>query len=100
MATENALPNPGKLEWPAPSGLTVRLDDDGVTITWNGSGGIEEPEIEKLLAVIAAARAAKAGPYAPHRATREEIKDFGYQAQRERVAADLIRVIRAEVAPF
>jgi hypothetical protein len=89
-----ALPTPQRLEWAAPSGMIVRLDEDGIAITWRSGGGIEEPEIEALLAAIAAAREAKIGPLAPLRPTREELRDGSYSDMRAGIVADTIRLLR------
>lgn len=80
------MPAPSKIQWEGPSGLTVKLDEDGIAVTWRAAGGIEEPEIEQLLDLIAAAREAKAGPLGPQRPTRAEIMAFSYVRQGERLA--------------
>ena len=55
---------PRRIEWQGPEGFTVILDEDGVQLR-APKGGLEEPDLNRLLDVIAEAKRARDAQSAP-----------------------------------
>ena len=55
---------PRRIEWQGPEGFTVILDEDGVQLR-APKGGLEEPNLNRLLDVIAEAKRARDAQSAP-----------------------------------
>ena len=55
---------PRRIEWQGPEGFTVILDEDGVMLR-APKGGLEEPDLNRLLDVIAEAKRARDAQSAP-----------------------------------
>ena len=55
---------PRRIEWQGPEGFTVILDEDGVMLR-APKGGLEEPDLNRLLAIIAEAKSARDAGCAP-----------------------------------
>ena len=55
---------PRRIEWQGPEGFTVILDEDGVMLR-APNGGLEEPDLDRLLAIIAEAKRARDAGGAP-----------------------------------
>lgn len=92
---------PTRLEWVGPNGFHVFLDEDQVSLQ-PGSHGLEEPEIDRLLAIIASAKAARKFRVArtPRVPTPEDRRRFGDGYVAERVARKAAQAIREELNPF
>lgn len=54
---------PRRIEWQGPESFTVILDEDGVQL--HGKGGLEEPDLNRLLDVIAEAKRARDAQSSP-----------------------------------
>lgn len=92
---------PRRVEWQGPEGFVVVLDEDGVSIRTGGAKGLEEPDLNRLLDVIATAKACRdAGdcpiPATPTREQRAYYPD-AYHANRVKRAVEL--AIDAEFNP-
>ena len=55
---------PRFIEWQGPEGFTVRLDEDGVHLS-SPKGGLEEPDLNRLLDIIAEAKRARDAQSSP-----------------------------------
>lgn len=55
---------PRRIEWQGPEGFTVVLDEDGVHLL-APKGGLEEPDLNRLLDIIAEAKRARDAQSAP-----------------------------------
>lgn len=55
---------PRFIEWQGPEGFTVRLDEDGVMLR-APKGGLEEPDLNRLLDIIAEAKRARDAQSSP-----------------------------------
>ena len=55
---------PRRIEWQAPEGFTVILDEDGVQLR-APKGGLEEPDLNRLLDIIAEAKRARDAQSSP-----------------------------------
>lgn len=55
---------PRFIEWQGPEGFTVRLDEDGVNLR-TPKGGLEEPDLNRLLEIIAEAKRARDAQSSP-----------------------------------
>ena len=55
---------PRRIEWQGPEGFTVILDEDGVMLR-APKGGLEEPDLNRLLTIIAEAKRARDAGCAP-----------------------------------
>ena len=84
---------PRRIEWQGPEGFTVLLDEDGVQLR-APKGGLEEPDLDRLLDVIAEAKRARDAQSAPIPLppTREQCAYYpAYTARRvRRVISDAL----------
>ena len=85
---------PRRIEWQGPEGFTVLLDEDGVQLR-APKGGLEEPDLNRLLDIIAEAKRARDAQSAPIPLppTREQRAYYpsAYTAHRvQRVISDAI----------
>ena len=55
---------PRRIEWQGPEGFTVILDEDGVQLR-APKGGLEEPDLNRLLEIIAEAKRARDAQSSP-----------------------------------
>lgn len=55
---------PRRIEWQGPEGFTVILDEDGVQLH-APKGGLEEPDLNRLLEIIAEAKRARDAQSSP-----------------------------------
>ena len=85
---------PRRIEWQAPEGFKVILDEDGVQLR-APNGGLEEPDLNRLLEIIAEAKRARDAQSSPIPLppTLEERRYYpaAYTARRvQRVISDAI----------
>lgn len=68
---------PDMITWVGPEGFSVRLDEDGVCLI-PGSRPLEEMELNRLLEIVAAAKAARdsTSELVPRPPTLEQLKRF------------------------
>jgi hypothetical protein len=92
---------PSSIEWRGPESTKVILDEDGVQLRFT-NGGLEEPDLDRLLAVVDAAKLAKANGSTPtpRTPTREERRDMTADYRRHAVVAAAIRALKSEDDPF
>ena len=88
---------PRRIEWQGPEGFTVILDEDGVQLR-APKGGLEEPDLNRLLDIISEAKRARDArsapiPLPPAREQRRYYPE-AYHANRAKRAAS--RAIDAE----
>jgi hypothetical protein len=97
---------PIRIEWAGPEGTRVLLDEDGVQLRF-ANGGLEECDVDRLLEVIAVAKATKQArtsetPRPPTKDEQAALPDW----RGRRIAHDAIKAIKASVgigvvdAPF
>ena len=91
---------PRRIEWQGPEGFTVILDEDGVRLS-APKGGLEEPDLNRLLDIIAEAkrsRDAQSSP-TPQPPTREQRGYYPSSYAAHRVQRALTRAIEDEFNP-
>lgn len=96
------MAGPLHIEWMAPQGIRVRLDEDGVSVHFPGNlRAIEEPEVDELLAAIAEAKSVRSAGFspAPTPPTREEIRADSATWQARRVARRVSEAVMDELDP-
>ena len=89
---------PRRIEWQGPEGFTVLLDEDGVMLRTPKGGGLEEPDLNRLLDVIAEAkrvRDAQSAPI-PLPPTREQRAYYPSDYAAHRVQRAISNAINAE----
>ena len=85
---------PDRVEWRGPGGYVIVLDEDGVNLR-PGKTALEAVELDRLLAIIDAARTAqRLGAVATPRAPGREP---WAQHRRDRLARDAVRAVRARL---
>ena len=103
MSTE--APTPRRVEYAGPEGWTVWVDDDGVHLSAPSRGGLEQPDVLRLIALYEAVRdqvAAGRIP-APKPPTPDEIKamcSFDQRAYLARRAAEAVSEAINPSTPF
>ena len=97
---------PDYITFRGPQGWTVRIDEDGVNLHPSGTA-LEQPEVERLVAILNAAIAMRADGTVPIPAqpTPEEARQMYASARTQENARRAIRAIKAEfndddVVPF
>ena len=72
---------PVRIIWTGPESTEVHLDEDGVMLRF-GKGGLEESDVDRLLAIIAVAKAAKAsGSYVLKVSEQAVTERFGLEPE-------------------
>lgn len=91
---------PRRIEWQGPEGFTVILDEDGVRLS-APKGGLEEPDLNRLLDIIAEAkrsRDAQSSPI-PLPPTHEQYRYYPEAYHANRAKRAISRAIDAEFNP-
>lgn len=88
---------PRRIEWQGPEGFAVILDEDGVHLR-APKGGLEEPDLNRLLDVIAEAKRARDAQSAPIPLppTREQRAYYPSDYAAHRVQRAISNAINAE----
>ena len=88
---------PRRIEWQAPEGFTVILDEDGVHLS-APKGGLEEPDLDRLLGIIAEAKRARDAQSSPIPLppTRDQIRYYPDSYTARRVRRVISNAINAE----
>ena len=91
---------PVRVTWTGPSGVTVQLDEDCITVRWpSRPSAIEESEVDQLLEVIAEAKRCKAfgNVPAPHVPPRDSWQRASTEYRAKRLLDVTAKAIREEL---
>ena len=93
---------PDRVEWLGPEGFHVVLDEDGVSLRVGSHGGLEERDLDRLLQIIASAKAARKTKLlrTPRLPSREERQRHSDKYVADRVARIAAKAVRDELNPF
>ena len=84
---------PRRIDWRGPEGSTVVLDEDGVGV--QVPSRLEQPDLERLLEIIAVAKEARAAglTFAPRPPTADEISRYNWHEKQRQAAKAIIKAI-------